>query len=135
LQRLESARLSEQADDSQEQVKFRIIEPPTVPLVAEGPNRHLLSAGVFAAALLGGLAAAFILSQIRPVFSTRQALTNAAGGIPVLGMINLAQVTQLTQSNVGNARLIGAIAGLGMVFGLVVVFSDRGAALLATLMR
>jgi polysaccharide chain length determinant protein (PEP-CTERM system associated) len=135
LQRLESARLSEQADDSQEHVKFRIIEPPTVPLVAQGPNRHLLSAGVFAAALLGGLAAAFILSQIRPVFSTRQALINAAGGIPVLGMINLAQVTQLTKSNIGNAKLIGAIAGLAALFGVVVVFSDRGAALLATLVR
>jgi polysaccharide chain length determinant protein (PEP-CTERM system associated) len=135
LQRLESAKLSEQADDSQEQVKFRIIEPPTVPLIAEGPNRVLLSAGVFAAALMGGLAAAFILSQIRPVFSTRQALSSAAGGIPVLGLINLAQVTQVTRSNIGNVKLLGAVAGLAAVFGVVVVFSDRGAALLATLMR
>jgi polysaccharide chain length determinant protein (PEP-CTERM system associated) len=135
LQRLESAKLSEQADDSQEQVKFRIIEPPTVPLIAQGPNRVLLSAGVFAAALMAGLAAAFILSQIRPVFSTRQALSNAAGGIPVLGMINLAQVTQITRADVGNAKLAGAIAGLSAVFAAVVVFSERGAALLATLVR
>lgn len=134
LQRLESAKLSDRAEDSQQQVKFRIIEPPDVPLIAQGPNRVLLSAGVFAAALMGGLAAAFILSQIRPVFSTRQALTNASGGIPVLGMINLAQVTQLTRSN-GNAKLAGALAGLMAVFVVVIVFSDRGAALLATLMR
>jgi hypothetical protein len=135
LQRLDSARLSEQADGSQEQIKFRIIEPATPPLIAEGPNRVLLSVGVFAAALMGGLAAAFILSQIRPVFSTRQALTTAAGGIPVLGMINLAQVTQFGKSSVGNARLAGAVAALGAVFVVVVLFSDRGAALLATLMR
>jgi polysaccharide chain length determinant protein (PEP-CTERM system associated) len=135
LQRLESARLSEQADDSQEQVKFQLIEPPTVPLVAQGPNRVLLSAGVFLFALAGGVAAAFIFSQIRPVFSTRQSLLSASGGIPVLGMINLAQVTNLGQSNMGNARLITAISALGAVFVLVLVFSDRGAALLATLMR
>jgi hypothetical protein len=104
-------------------------------LIAQGPKRVLLSAGVFGAALMGGLAAAFILSQIRPVFSTRQALTNAAGGIPVLGMINLAQVTQITRADVGNAKLAGAIAGLTAVFGVVVVFSERGAALLATLVR
>jgi polysaccharide chain length determinant protein (PEP-CTERM system associated) len=134
LQRLESARLSEQADDSQEQVKFQIIEPPTVPLIAQGPNRVLLSAGVFAFALASGVAAAFILSQIRPVFSTRQSLLTATGGIPVLGMINLAQVTNLGQSNVGNTRLLAAIGALAAMFVLVITFSDRGAALLATLM-
>ncbi len=135
LQRLESARLSEQADDSQQQVKFRIIEPPTVPLIAEGPNRVLFSAGVFVFALVGGLASAFILSQIRPVFSTRHSLVNASGGIPMLGMINLAQVTQVGTSKVGNVKLIGAITSLAGVFVLVVLFSDRGAALLATLAR
>jgi len=135
LQRLESARLSEQADDSQEQVKFQLIEPPSVPLLAQGPNRVLLSGGVFVFALAGGLAAAFILSQIRPVFSSRQSLLNAAGGVPVLGMINLAQVTHIGQSSMGNARLVAAIGALGAVFVFVVLFSDRGAALLATLMR
>ena len=135
LQRLESARLSESAEGSQEQLKFRIIEPPAVPLIAEGPNRVLLSAAVFALALGGGLASAFILTQIRPVFSTRQSLLNATGGIPVLGMINLAQVTQVTQSSVGNLRLLAAIGSLAGVFVLVVLFSDRGAALLATLTR
>ena len=37
LQRLESAKISQSADQNTENVKFRIIEPPTVPVKAKRP--------------------------------------------------------------------------------------------------
>ena len=50
LQRLESARLSESAEASTENVKFRIIEPAVVPLIPTGPKRGLyMTAALFAA--------------------------------------------------------------------------------------
>jgi uncharacterized protein involved in exopolysaccharide biosynthesis len=39
LQRLESAKMSQQADQNTENVKFRIIEPPMVPIKPSGPQR------------------------------------------------------------------------------------------------
>ena len=38
LQRLESAKISEQAEQSNDNVKFRVIEPPSVPVKPSGPD-------------------------------------------------------------------------------------------------
>ena len=54
LERLESAKISEQAEQSSENVKFRVIEPPTVPLKPSGPNRILLNSMVLLLALGSG---------------------------------------------------------------------------------
>ncbi len=87
LQRLEQARLSEHADVSREQVKFRIIEPPLVPVLPSGPNRPLLLSAVLLLALGGGIGAAILLHQMRPVFSSRAELRELTG-LPVLGSIS-----------------------------------------------
>jgi polysaccharide chain length determinant protein (PEP-CTERM system associated) len=91
LQRLESARISEQADQSTDDVKFRVIEPPTVPITPSGPKRALLSALVLLASLGTGLGFALLLQQIRPVFSTKDALRQMTG-LPVLGSVTAAVV-------------------------------------------
>ncbi|MGH8218574.1 MAG: XrtA system polysaccharide chain length determinant [Steroidobacteraceae bacterium] len=87
LQRLDSARLSEQAEASNDQVKFRIIEPPTRPLIASSPNRPRLITMVLAAALLAGVALSILLSELNPVFVSRAMLTTITG-LPVLGSIS-----------------------------------------------
>jgi ABC-type sugar transport system permease subunit len=89
LQRLESARISQQADQSAEDVKFRVIEPPMVPVVPSGPERALLSALVLIASLGAGLGFALLLQQIRPVFSTKDTLRQVTG-LPVLGSVTAA---------------------------------------------
>jgi polysaccharide chain length determinant protein (PEP-CTERM system associated) len=92
LQSLESARLSEDVEQSRDDVRFRIIEPPVAPLRPVSPNRPLFVVVV----LLGGLAAggglAFLLHQLNPVFATRHALRESLG-LPVLGSISLALST------------------------------------------
>ena len=54
LQRLESAKISEQAEQSADNVKFRVIEPPIVPVRPSGPDRVALNALVLLAALGAG---------------------------------------------------------------------------------
>ncbi len=89
LQRLESARLSEQVDTSTEKGRFRIIEPPTLPRLPIGPKRNLLMSAVMCAALAAGIALAFLLNQLKPIFLSRSMLASVTG-LPVLGAISFA---------------------------------------------
>ncbi len=68
MQRLESARMSVQADVAGDSVKFRIVEPPKVPLVPVGPKRIAFSIGILVLALGLGGGLAFIMGQLRPVY-------------------------------------------------------------------
>lgn len=88
VSRLDSAKISSQAEKSSEGINFKIIEPPIVPIIPVGPKRLLLNS----AALLAGLAAffgvTFLILQLKPVFLTRQELSNLTG-LPVLGAVSL----------------------------------------------
>jgi polysaccharide chain length determinant protein (PEP-CTERM system associated) len=86
VQRLESANISTEAEQTADSVKFRVVEPPIVPLAPIGPNRFLLSSLVLVASLAAGLATALLLAQMRPVFTSRDALGRISG-LPVLGAI------------------------------------------------
>jgi len=84
--RLESARISEQADENTDKLKFRIVDPPVVPLVPDEPNRMLLFTLVAMLAFGVGVAAAFLLNLLRPVFSSRRDVQSALG-LRVLGSV------------------------------------------------
>jgi polysaccharide chain length determinant protein (PEP-CTERM system associated) len=88
VQRLESARISREAEQSTERAKFRVIEPPRVSPQPVSPRRIVLLPLVLAASLAGGIGLALVLNQVWPVFSTRRAVEHALG-IPVLGAIRL----------------------------------------------
>jgi polysaccharide chain length determinant protein (PEP-CTERM system associated) len=88
LARLDSARLGQQAA-STGLVKFQVIEPPSASFTPVSPKRPLLIAGVFFLALGAGIAAAYLLHLLRPVFVSTRQLT-AATGIPVLGAVSMA---------------------------------------------
>jgi polysaccharide chain length determinant protein (PEP-CTERM system associated) len=87
LQRLESANISQQADQNIDNVKFRIIEPPTLPVKPSAPNRPLLDVLVLLAALAAGVGLAVLIAQLHPTFSNRESLQRIAG-IPVLGSVS-----------------------------------------------
>jgi polysaccharide chain length determinant protein (PEP-CTERM system associated) len=86
LQRLETARISDEADKSQE-VRFKVIEPPRLPLQPVSPPRTALVIFVWLAALGAGAAAAHLVSEARPVFTTARALESATG-LPVAGVVS-----------------------------------------------
>ena len=90
LARRESAKISEEAQQTADDVKFRVIDPPRVPLEPVGPNRVLLMSAALGAGIAGGLAFALLLTQLRPTFDTRRALRQATG-LPVLGGVMLVQ--------------------------------------------
>jgi polysaccharide chain length determinant protein (PEP-CTERM system associated) len=133
LQRLESARLSEQAEDSREQIKFRVIEPPALPLVPLSPNRPLLATAVFVFALVFGIAVAVLLNLLKPVFSSRAVLSSIAN-VPVLGVIALARNSSAA---IGGRSLqwIGGAASLGVLYFVMLAASTKLASVLADVTR
>ena len=88
LARRESARLSLQAEQSKQDIRFKIIDPPQVPLKPSGPKRLVLMTLVLGGGLAAGLALAFLLAQLRPTFDSRHGLRHIED-IPVFGDVSL----------------------------------------------
>ncbi|MBN8279083.1 MAG: chain-length determining protein [Gammaproteobacteria bacterium] len=122
VQRLESARLSEEVQADKEQVTFDVIEPPRLPLFPTAPNRFLLYSLVLAAALIAGAATAFFLNQHNPVFYSGRKL-RAATGLPIFGYVSVTRARQF-----GRAEMIfaGAMAGLVLAFLILMVAGVSG---------
>lgn len=88
LQRLESARISNDAERS-DQLRFRVLEPPRVALRPAKPNRPLLLSGVLFGAIALGVGIALLRAQIRPVFFSKRAVSSAVG-LHVIGTVTRA---------------------------------------------
>ncbi len=86
--RREAAKLSGELSSTTEMMTFKIIDPPTVPLTPIGPNRPLLFSLVLGGAVLTGIAAALLISQIRPTFLSPSQLRDSTG-LPVLGTVSM----------------------------------------------
>jgi polysaccharide chain length determinant protein (PEP-CTERM system associated) len=84
--RREAAKLSGDLSSNTEMMSFKIIDPPSVPLTPIGPNRPMLYSVVLAAAVLTGVAAALLISQIRPTFLSPSELRERTG-LNVLGTV------------------------------------------------
>lgn len=132
-QRLESARLSEQAEGSREQIKFRVIDPPALPLVPLGPNRVLLASAVFFAALGAAVVVALALNLVNPVFSDRGTLSTGAG-VPVLGVIAMTRSSAALISG-RTLPVIGGLASLAVAYVAMLLTSSQLASALANIVR
>ncbi len=88
LARRESARLSQQAEQSNQDVRFKIIDPPRVPFKPTGPKRFLLMTMLLGAGLGAGVGLAFLIAQLWPTFGSRRSLMQIAD-IPVFGSVGL----------------------------------------------
>lgn len=120
LARRESARLAERVETSTDGVKFRVIDPPRVPLEPSEPNRPLLmTLALFASILLGG-ALAFVVSQVRAVFDSRNNLERITG-VAVLGEVTaVATQAQQVRQRLGAFAYAASWALLIAVFGALV---------------
>jgi polysaccharide chain length determinant protein (PEP-CTERM system associated) len=88
VSRRESASLSEDVDSAAGLAEFRVVEPPRVSPKAVFPNRLALVPLVLAAAIFGGLAAAYGVSQLFPTFHGVRNLRDTTRR-PVLGSVSL----------------------------------------------
>jgi len=118
VQRLESAKISEQAEQSADNVKFRVIEPPIVPFKPSGPERVALNTLVLLAALGAGLGLAVLLGQMHPTFTTRDLLQKVTG-VHVLGTITAALRPNLEPWYRRQAVLAGGAVGLLLLVFIV----------------
>jgi polysaccharide chain length determinant protein (PEP-CTERM system associated) len=126
LSRRESAHLSEKAEQDASEVKFRVIDPPFVPLKPTEPNKLLLNAAVFVAGLGAGIGLALLISIIRPVFYSRGAL-NRITGLPVLGSVTLiTSAMQTRKERMAGAMFFSMILLLATAFIGVSLIQDLG---------
>ena len=117
LARRESMRLANAADTQADKVKLQVVDPPKIPQIPVSPKRGLLLTAVFLAALGGGLAGAFLLSQLDRSFHTVVDL--AAMGLPVAGSISLLNAPLRSRGlqwmKTGTA--LASLLLLGLVYG------------------
>jgi polysaccharide chain length determinant protein (PEP-CTERM system associated) len=90
VDRLSRARLSDKADATGV-VRFEVVDPPTVDPEPVFPKRTKLIFQVLAAGLAAGLAVAYLMHQLQPVFTSPRQLTDATQ-LPVLGSVSMTWV-------------------------------------------
>jgi polysaccharide chain length determinant protein (PEP-CTERM system associated) len=90
VDRLSRARLSDKADATGV-VRFEVVDPPTVDPEPVFPKRTKLIFQVLAAGLAIGLGVAYLMHQLRPVFTSPRQLTDATQ-LPVLGSVSMTWV-------------------------------------------
>lgn len=88
LARRESLQIAGAARTDGNPMRLEVVEPPTVPIQAVGPNRILFSAGVLAAGLGAGVALMLLLVTLDSGFYTIHDLRSI--GLPVLGGVSSA---------------------------------------------
>jgi len=126
LARLEAAKLSAQADKGNDRVKFKIIEPPFVPIEPASPKRGLLMLGGLGAGVGAGLGLMFLLYMLRPVFITTHELGETLG-LPVLGAIKIRwSVAQKAKLKFELTKFLIVGSCLIIIFGMALVFKDSG---------
>lgn len=116
--RLNTAQLSQDAAQSGNNLKFRIISPPIAPLLPVSPKRALLLVMVLVLALGVGAAFAFFMHKIRPVFLSQGALRSFSD-YPVLSVVSL--IPSQARSEGRRRELIGFSACTGLLLVVVVV--------------
>ncbi len=117
LKRREAARMSQQVEKNSDDVKFRVIDPPFVPLKPTEPNKLLLNVAVLFVSIVLGVGIAFLLSLMRPVISDRFTMGEVTG-LPVLGTISMI-VTEAQKKR----ELVSKMVFASMTLSLFLVFA------------
>jgi len=125
VERLEKSRLGEEATTSGS-VRFDVIDPPFAGFRPTSPKRSLLVLAVLVGSLAVGAGVAFLLHQLKPVFTSARGLA-AATGLPVLGAVSMVwldhQQAALRRSYL---RYGGAVLALVVVAAVVLQLSRMG---------
>ncbi len=113
LKRRESARISQEREVSAEPVQFRVVDPPEIPALPDGPNRGLFLTMVLFVGLGAGVGVAWVMIFIQDTFHDATNL-GSAFAMPVLGTVTAVQ--DLTRRGWGLSKLAGtAVVLIAMV--------------------
>jgi len=122
LTRREQARLSQNADLTADDIQFKVVEPPRVPLEAAGPNRLLFMTIVVVFSFAVGMGSSLLVSIIQPVVMSGSQLT-ALTGYPVFGSVSLsAGAGTISHEKSHNLIFFGAITALIAVYAVLIIF-------------
>ena len=116
--RRESASMSGELEAASGVADFRLIDPPRVSAKPVSPNRLVLLATAFVAAIASGMFCAFAISQIRPVFHNAYDLRTQFE-LPVLGVVS--RVMSSANKRREKVSLMRFLAGSGSLVGIFVV--------------
>ncbi len=122
LERRISARMSGELTSASGLLSFRIIDPPQVPEIPVGPEHRLLFSLVFVAALMTGIAVAFIISQVRPAFYSQSNLREVTG-LPVLGSVPMVWTGEQIAHRKHRLFIFGlSILMLAVIYGVLILY-------------
>ncbi|MBM4197423.1 MAG: chain length-determining protein [Gammaproteobacteria bacterium] len=122
LQRVESARLSEDAEQSKDDVTFRVFDPPTVPALPIGPNRPLLLTGVLVLAFAAAIGVALALNVTQPVFYLGSELQRRFA-IQVIGTVRIARTgAEQAVERKSGYLVVGGLGGIVVAYLIVLAF-------------
>jgi polysaccharide chain length determinant protein (PEP-CTERM system associated) len=86
LSRREVARISDKMESTAGVTNFRVVDPPRASPQPKAPNRPRLNSMVLVVALGGGIALAYLMSQVMPTIRDERRLREVSGA-PVLGSV------------------------------------------------
>lgn len=123
LKKLESARISDDAEFRNDEGKFRVIESPVVPVNPVSPHRPLFASIVLVAGIGFGGALTYLLNLINPVFNSIENLRESLQ-LPVLGAVSKFR----SEKNEGiarkqNKKFALGVGALVLLWVAVVVFA------------
>ena len=106
VNRRESAKISREADQSVDDIQFKIIDPPVESLVPVGPNRPAYLTLVLVAGLGLGGGVAWFLSLLRPTFINSRDVREYTD-LPVLGSVSMVMTRgRVVRRNMENGTFV-----------------------------
>jgi len=119
VSRLDSARISSQAEKSSQDLNFNVIDPPIVPLIPVGPKRLLFNSAALLAGFAAFLGVTFLILQLNPVFLTKKELSNLTD-LPVLGTVSMV-LDKKSKVKKTKERLIIVLLGLAQILTFLTI--------------
>jgi polysaccharide chain length determinant protein (PEP-CTERM system associated) len=135
VERRESARMAQKAEQNSNEITFRVVDAPVVPVLPSGPDREILLAGVMLAALGAGAAWSLLMFLLFPTFVDYKQLRKAID-LPVLGAVGLQMTQQQRQHRALQLRtfLLAILMLLGF-FGGVLWYQEPGSMLVRSVVN
>ncbi|MGB5473953.1 MAG: GNVR domain-containing protein, partial [Gammaproteobacteria bacterium] len=126
VERRESARMAQQVEKNNSALIFRVVDAPVVPLLPAGPDRPLLLAAVFLAALAAGFGWCVFRFLLYPTFVDLKQLQKMID-LPVLGTISLQMTPEKRrQRRLDMASYLMVLVVMFGFFGAVVLYQQQG---------
>jgi polysaccharide chain length determinant protein (PEP-CTERM system associated) len=129
VERKESARLAQNAEQNSNEISFQVVDAPVVPVLPSGPNRLLLLSAVLAASLGAGVAWSLVMVLLFPTFVDYKQLRKLIE-LPVLGSISLQMTDEQQRLRLVQLRTyVLAVFVLIVSFGSVLFYQEQGSIL------